>query len=133
MSTSLEDMMAALGVSRAQGLQSAVTAQARQIQDQNAKLAFASELMSRLKDPDYLVPPSAVALCTRYGIPDLPGDRRTTLESLRNFINQQSLQSQLSIMQLQSLINKQAQAMEKVSNLMKKQSETQSSIIGKLR
>ena len=133
MSTSLEDMMAALGVSRAQGLQSAVTAQARQIQDQNAKLAFASELMSRLKDPDYLVPPSAVALCTRYGIRYLPGDRKQTLENLKNFMNQQSAQSQLSMMQLQSLINKQAQTIQMVSNIMKKESETRSSIIQNIR
>ena len=133
MSMSLEDMMAALQISRAESLQSAVTAQVKQIQEQNAKLAFASELMSRLQNPNYVVPPSAVALCTRYGIRYLPGDRKQTLENLKNFMNQQSAQSQLSMMQLQSLINKQAQTIQMVSNIMKKESETRSSIIQNIR
>lgn len=133
MSTSLEDVMAALQMSRLENIQSGVTAQVKQIQDQNAKLAFASELMSRLKDPNYVVPPSAVALCTRYGIRYLPGDRKQTVENLKNFINQQSAQSQLSMMQLQNLLNKQAQAMEMQSNLLKKQSDTMSNIARNLR
>ncbi len=41
MSTSLDDVMAALQMGRVQLLQSAVTAQVKQIQEQNAKLAFA--------------------------------------------------------------------------------------------
>lgn len=133
MSTSLEDVMAALGVSRAESLQSAVTAQVKQIQEQSAKLAFASELMSRLQDPSYVVPPSAVALCTRYGIRYLPGDRKQTIENLKNFLNQQSAQSQLAMMQLQSLINRRTQTIQLVSNIMKKESETRSHIIQNLR
>lgn len=133
MSTSLEDVMAALQMSRMENIQSGVTAQVKQIQEQNAKLAFASELMSRLRDPNYVVPPSAVALCTRYGIRYLPGDRKQTVENLKNFINQQSAQSQLAMMQLQSLLNKQAQAMEMTSNIIKKQSDTLSNIIRNIR
>ena len=133
MSTSLEDVMAALQMSRMENIQSGVTAQVKQIQEQNAKLAFASELMSRLKDPNYVVPPSAVAFCTRCGIRYLPGERKQTVENLKNFINQQSAQSQLAMMQLQNLLNKQAQAMEMVSNIMKQESETRSSIIRNLR
>lgn len=133
MSMSLEDMMAALQMSRAESLQSAVTAQVKQIQDQNAKLAFASELMSRLQNPNYMVPPSAVALCTRYGIRYLPGDRKQTIENLKNFINQQSAQSQLSTMQLQNLLQKQSQAVEMQSNLLKKHSDTMSKIIQNIR
>jgi hypothetical protein len=133
MSTSLEDVMAALGVSRAESLQSAVTAQVKQIQEQNAKLAFASELMSRLQNPSYVVPPSAVALCTRYGIRYLPGDRKQTIENLKNFINQQSAQSQMSMLQMQNLINRRSQTIQLVSNIMKKESETRSSIIQNIR
>lgn len=133
MSTSLEDVMAALQMSRMENIQSGVTAQVKQIQEQNAKLAFASELMSRLRDPNYVVPPSAVALCTRYGIRYLPGDRKQTVENLKNFINQQSAQSQLAMTQLQSLLNKQAQAMEMGSNIIKKQSDTLSNIIRNIR
>ena len=118
---------------RSQTIDASVTTQTNNLQQINLQIKYANALLTNLRKAGYRPSTAEVAFLHQNKIPYSASNVAPTIAGLQILIGTLAGQSQLNMLQLKSLIDKQNQTLEMMSNLANKNSKTMQSIIGNMR